>query len=209
MASLLVCISFFFKAQKHWECLSRKASESRSCWPSGVPLFTGWSGNSDVWVCRATPHGLAGRTPPIGSGQWTAFCHHPDCTKPRLHHLSTVEDTHTRTHMHIHIDIHTHKEKVTHWAGSPSSGGSFSKDEWKTTWPNQSEVYLQVKSESVWFSACGTVTVQMSLGCFGCPSEETLWKGEEGFKISLYLYGIIIPVTQLHDFTVNPLNVTH
>lgn len=36
---------------------------------------------------------------------------------------------------------------------------------------------LQVQSESVWSSAYGTVTEQMSWGYFGCPLQEKAWGG--------------------------------
>lgn len=71
------------------------------------PLFTGWSGHSGAWACREAPHGLAGKTPPTGSGQWTACDHRPDCRTTPLHRPL-------------------------------------------------------VRSESVWFSACGTATERMS-----------------------------------------------
>lgn len=100
MAVQLVCISFFFKAQEHWECLSRKAPELRCMWALGGllgPSFTGWSGHSGVWACRATPHGLAGKTPPTGSSQWTVCDHHPDCRIAPLHHPPTVKYAHIHT----------------------------------------------------------------------------------------------------------------
>lgn len=81
--------------------MSRKVP--RYMWVPRGPWFTGWSGHSDVWVCRATRHGLAGKTPPTGSSQWTVCDHHPDCRIPPLHHPSTAEDT----HMHIHTDKRT------------------------------------------------------------------------------------------------------
>lgn len=88
----------------------QKNLELRCMWALEVlrgPLFTGWSGHSGAWACREEPHGLAGKTPPTGSGQWTACDHRPDCRTIPLHRPL-------------------------------------------------------VRSESVWFSACGTVTEQRS-----------------------------------------------
>ncbi len=156
MAVQLVCISFFFKAQEHWECLSRKAPELRCMRALGGllgPSFTGWSGHSGVWACRATRRGLAGKTPPTGSSQWTVCDHHPDCRIAPLHHPPTVKYAHIQT-QDIGDLLWRDAEEI--WEvvlGRPMK---------RTHWHPNSGLYSQVRSESVWFSACGTVTVQMS-----------------------------------------------
>lgn len=78
--------------------LSRRAPETMvhaGLWALPGLLFTGWSGHSGVWACRAAPHGLAGKTPPAESSQWTVCDHHPGCSASPLHHPPTVSYTHT------------------------------------------------------------------------------------------------------------------
>lgn len=154
-------MSFYIFILQSWE------------WPErcrcGSPGFTGWSGHSDVWVCRAARRGLAGKTPPTGSSQWTVCDHHPDCRRPPLPHPSTVEDTF----------IHIHADQRTRWLTAHEARNMNE----NIIQPKEIQPYSQVKFESVWSFECGTETVQMSLGCFGCPSEEILWKQKENIEL--------------------------
>lgn len=52
-------------------------------------VLTGWSGCSGVWVYRAARRSSAGKSPPVGSGPWSACGHRRDWRAPHLHLPST------------------------------------------------------------------------------------------------------------------------
>lgn len=155
-----VCITVLFV---------RQGTDTPGVFVREGPLFTGWSGRSDVWLYRAARRGLAGKTPPTGSSQWSVFDHHPDCRAPPRRRPSKAEDAHMGARKRWLTDC-----EFRWWLEETCE---------KSVRPGLSEAYSQVRSESVWLSACGTVTVRTSLGCSGCPSGEKRWKQKEDLKL--------------------------
>ena len=95
--------------------------------------------------------------------------------------VQAVEQVAFIVHLHAH---HTQRERTQDKRDVQVEAETFRwflEDEWDAS--GDSGLYSQVRSESVWLSACGTVTVQTSWGCFGCPSEETLWKQTQVFTV--------------------------
>lgn len=76
-----------FKALKRWQCLSvcpwKAAPSPGGGMVGGAPPLTGRCGRSGAWACRAARRGSAGRSPPAGSGRWSACRRRPGCTAGR------------------------------------------------------------------------------------------------------------------------------